>query len=78
MQVYVDKLKQLTTLTAVAEVSKRKRKGCWITVIRALEKNMTEKVQQAYVLVGNRVTVKELFNFHSCSKYIFTPILQQG
>jgi len=28
MQVYVDKLKQLTTLTAVAEVSKRKRKGC--------------------------------------------------
>jgi hypothetical protein len=47
-------------------------------VIRALEKKMTEKVQQAYVLVGDRVTVKELFNFHTCSKYIFKPILQQG
>jgi hypothetical protein len=28
MRVYVDKLQQLTTLTEVAEVSKRKRKGC--------------------------------------------------
>lgn len=57
MRVYVDKLQQLTTLTEVAEISKRKRKGCWTTSIHALEQNIRQnKVQQAYVLIGNRVT----------------------
>jgi hypothetical protein len=41
-------------------------------------KKMTEKVQQAYVLVGNRVTVKELFNFHTCSKFIFNQYFSKG
>lgn len=79
MRVYVDKLQQLTTLTEVAEVSKRKRKGCWTTSIHALEQNIRQnKVQQAYVLIGNRVAVKELLSFHTCSKYMHKPLLQQG
>jgi hypothetical protein len=77
MQVYVDKLKQLTTDCSGWGLKKKKKRLLNYSD-SCIGKKMTEKVQQAYVLVGDRVTVKELFNFHTCSKYIFKPILQQG